>query len=148
MKLGRNDIPKLEEYWNNYDHLKRQMKFRRFELLYTKPEDNSEGGKSNLPSQPTEQQAVKLSSDELYSNLKNIVETIETIYNNADDDERFIIQCRYFAHYIDIYNWEDIAHELTKQRGDDRIITRDTVLRRRNRIMRQTAQRIGWVSVI
>lgn len=148
MKLGKNDIPKLEEYWRNYDHLKRQLKFREYELTYHKPEEITGGGKSNMPSKPTEQKAIKLASDELYGNLQNIVNAIENIYNEASDEERFIIHARYFDYDVEVYEWEDIAHELTKLRTDDKILSRQAVLRRRNKIMQATAKHIGWVSVI
>lgn len=40
----------------------------------------------------------------------------------------------------------DIAHELTKARKDNKVISRDATLRMRNQLMRETAKRIGWVS--
>ncbi|KKK34774.1 transcriptional regulator [Salinicoccus sediminis] len=147
MKLGRNDIPKLEEYWINHSELKKQLQFRRFELLYYQPDTNVGGGKSNIPTAPTEQEAIKLTQDELYNNLKRITESIDKVYHNLDDDSKFIIHARYFDTNVDCYEWEDIAHELTKMRQDDRVVSRNAVLRKRNKIMEDTAVRIGWVSV-
>ena len=147
MRLGKNDIPKLEEYWINYEHLKKQLKFREFELLHHEKDTNVGGGKSNLPSSPVEMQAVKLRSDDLYNNLKRITEAINDIYRTADDDETFIINARYFNSDVDCYEWEDIAHQLTKRKEDDVIVSKHAVLRKRNKIMQETAELIGWVSV-
>jgi RinA family phage transcriptional activator len=148
LKLGKNDIPKLEEYWRNYAQIERQKRFREFELLYQSKEEPTGGGRSNTISKPTEQQVIKLSKDELYNNLSNIVDAIDSIYKQANEEERFIIHCRYLDDNVEVYEWEDIAHELTKQRTDDKVISRNAVLRRRNKIMQQTAKEIGWVSII
>lgn len=145
--MGRHDIKKLEEYWINYDHLKWQLEFREFQLLYKEHDTNVGGGKSNLPSSPTEQQVIKLQLDDLYSNLQKITEAIARIYNEADSDERFIVNARYFGKY-DAYEWDDIAHELTKRQNDDKIISRNATIRKRNKIMQRTAKAIGWVSVV
>ena len=44
-----------------------------------------------------------------------------------------------------IYEWEDIAHELTKRREDDKVISQHSAIRMRNQIMRDIAKRIGWI---
>lgn len=147
MKLGKNDIPKLEEYWINHNHLKAQLKFREFELLHYEKDTNIGGGQSNIPTSPTEQRAIKLRSDELYNNLKRITEAVSSIYNTADEDEAFIIESRYFNTGVDCYEWEDIAHQLTINRTDNKVVSRNGVLRKRNKIMQDTAELIGWVSV-
>ena len=52
----------------------------------------------------------------------------------------------YWEKDLTVYEWTDIAHELTKQRDDNKVISRDATLRMRNQLMRETAKRIGWIS--
>lgn len=146
MKLGRADIPKLEEYWINYNNVKGQLAYRRYELLYQPHDSNNGGGKSNIPSRPVEQEALKLHEDNKYRNLSAIVTAIDDVYHYATNEQKLIIKYRYWEEDLTIYEWPDIAHELTKQREDDKIISRDAVLRMRNQLMRETAKRIGWIS--
>ncbi|PTG53169.1 transcriptional regulator [Staphylococcus chromogenes] len=146
MKLGKADIPKLEEYWNNYRNVKGQLAYRRYELLYQPQDTNNGGGKSNLPGRPVEQEVVRLYEDNKYRNLSEVVTAINDVYNQATPEQKFIIEHRYWEKDLTIYEWQDIAHELTKLRDDDKIISRDAVLRLRNKIMRDTAKRIGWIS--
>ncbi|REI31462.1 transcriptional regulator [Staphylococcus felis] len=146
MKLGRADIPKLEEYWINYTNVKGQLSYRRYELLYQPPDKNCGGGKSNLPERPVEREVIKLHEDNKYRNLSAIVTAIDDVYNQATDEQKLIVKYRYWEKDLTIYEWPDIAHQLTKLRKDDKIISRDAVLRMRNQLMRETAKRIGWVS--
>ncbi|MBI5975195.1 transcriptional regulator [Staphylococcus canis] len=146
MKLGRADIPKLEEYWCNYNNVKGQLAYRRYELLYQPHDENIGGGKSNLPGRPVEREVVKLHEDNKYRNLSEIVKAIEDVYNKASKEQKLIVKYRYWEEDLTIYEWPDIAHQLTKLRDDDKIISRDAVLRMRNQLMRETAKRIGWIS--
>lgn len=146
MNLGKTDIPKLEEYWEKYEDMKGQLVFRRYELLYQPADTNHGGGKSNLPSSPVENEVTKLHSDLKYNNLQAIIQAIEDVYNNATQEQKLIVDYRYWEKDLTVYEWPDIAHELTKAREDNKVISRDATLRMRNQLMRETAKRIGWVS--
>lgn len=146
MNLGKTDIPKLEEYWEKYEDMKGQLVFRRYELLYQPTDTNHGGGKSNLPSSPVENEVIKLHSDLKYNNLQAIIQAIEDVYKNATQEQKLIVNYRYWEKDLTVYEWPDIAHELTKAREDNKVISRDATLRMRNQLMRETAKRIGWVS--
>ena len=146
MNLGKTDIPKLEEYWEKYEDMKGQLVFRRYELLYQPADTNHGGGKNNLPSSPVENEVTKLHSDLKYNNLQAIIQAIEDVYNNATQEQKLIVDYRYWEKDLTVYEWPDIAHELTKAREDNKVISRDATLRMRNQLMRETAKRIGWVS--
>ena len=146
MNLGKTDIPKLEEYWEKYEDMKGQLVFRRYELLYQPADTNHGGGKSNLPSSPVENEVTKLQSDLKYNNLQAIIQAIEDVYKDATQEQKLIVDYRYWEKDLTVYEWPDIAHELTKAREDNKVISRDATLRMRNQLMRETAKRIGWVS--
>lgn len=61
-------------------------------------------------------------------------------------NRKLFIEYRYWEKDLLIYEWPDIAHELTKAREDNKVISRDATLRMRNQLMRETAKRIGWIS--
>ena len=67
------------------------------------------------------------------------------MYRNATPEQKAIIEYRYWEKDLLIYEWEDIAHELTKRREDDKAISQHSVIRMRNQIMRDVAKRIGWI---
>ena len=146
MNLGKTDIPKLEEYWEKYEDMKGQLVFRRYELLYQPADTNHGGGKSNLPSSPVENEVTKLHSYLKYNNLQAIIQAIEDVYKDATQEQKLIVDYRYWEKDLTVYEWPDIAHELTKAREDNKVISRDATLRMRNQLMRETAKRIGWVS--
>lgn len=145
MNLGKEDIPMLEKYWKDIDKIRGQLAYRRYELLYSPRDTNVGGGKSNFPNSPVESEVIKLHEDNLYRNLKATIQAVEDVYRNATEEQQLIAQYRYWEKDLAIYEWEDIAHELTKQREDDKIISRNATLRMRNQMMRETAKRIGWV---
>lgn len=145
MSLGKTDMPKLEEFWERYEEMKGQLVYRRYTLLYQPSDTNSGGGKSNLPSNPVENEVVKLHDDIKYKNLQNTIQAIEDVYHNATEEQKLIVDYRYWHKDLTIYEWEDIAHEITRQRDDDRVISKQAVFRMRNQLMREVADRIGWI---
>src|SRR5699024_12739392 len=106
---------------------------------------NNGGVKPNLLSSPVEKKLVKLPQDMNHRNLQATIQAIEDIYRNATPEHKGIIDYRYWEKDLLIYEWCDIAHELTKRRDDDKVLSQHSVLRIRNQIMRDTAKRIGWI---
>lgn len=146
MNLGKADLPKLEEMWEKYDEMKGQLAYRRYEILYRSQDTNVGGGKSNLPISPVENEVIALHKDKTYRNLSESITAIDDVYRNATPEQKAVIQYRYWGKDELIYEWQDIAHELTKQRTDDKIISRYAVIRIRNKVMQETAKRIGWIN--
>jgi len=138
MKINEHDLKKLESYWTDINKLKKDLRYREWELLNPHQEQDSNigGGKSGKISDTTFQKATALLEDKQYNNLKNIVETIESIYPELDDDQKGIVKMRYWDKE-DYWEWDDIAAEL--------YITRYKVLKKRNLIIDKTAEKLGWV---
>lgn len=138
--LNRHDIQKLEEFWSKHKENKRQLKFREFEILSPHQEHtdvNSDIKEAYGISNPTERKAMLLIQDKLYQNLKQIVQAVEELYEETDEDTRKIIDMRYWDKENNCYEWEEIADKL--------YISRSKVLRKRNSLLDETAERIGWV---
>lgn len=138
--LNKHDIQKLEEFWSKHKENKRQLKFREFEILspYQEDTDENAGIKASYGiSNPTERNAMLLTEDKLYQNLKQIVQAVEDLYAETDEDTRQIVDMRYWDNENNCYEWEEIADKL--------YISRSKVLRKRNSLLDETAERIGWV---
>lgn len=69
-------------------------------------------------------------------NLKEITKAIDTIYEDLDEDYRTIVQMRYWDKG-EGYEWLEIADQL--------YMSTQKVLRKRNQLMKQTAELIGWI---
>src|SRR5699024_1879394 len=113
--------------------------------LYQEEDTNHGGGKSNLPSSPVENEVVKLHQDMKYRNLQATIQAIEDVYRNATPEQNGIIDYRSWDKDLLIYEWCDIADELTARRDDDNVLCQHTVLRIRNKIRRDAAKRIGYI---
>ena len=104
-------------------------------------------GKSNLPSSPVENEIIELHKDDKYRNLQATITAVEDVYRNATPEQKAIIEYRYWEKDLLIYEWEDIAHELTKRREDDKVISQHSAIRMRNQIMRDVAKGLdGYTS--
>lgn len=137
-KLEKYDLQKIESYWRDIDHLRQRLKFREWELLepYREQDTNVGGGKSNIPSDTTARKAMILVADVEYQNLKRIVTSVEGIYTQLDNDQKKIVQMRYWDK-SDCFEWQEIADEL--------FLSVSKTLRKRNTIIDETARRIGYV---
>ncbi|HEY9570034.1 MAG TPA: transcriptional regulator [Metalysinibacillus sp.] len=137
-QLEKYDLQKLESYWRDLNQLKKELKFREWELLepYREQDTNIGGGKANTISDTTANKAILLAEDKKYNATKEIISTVEGIYAILDDDRKTIVQMRYWDKN-NCYEWEDIADQLH--------MSRYRVLRLRNTIIDETARRLAWV---
>lgn len=137
--LSRTDIKKLEDYWIKYEEYKKRMQFREWEIMnpHREQDENIGGGKSNRTSDTTFVKAAALVEDKKYNNFKAIVDGIANLYAQLDDDQKKIVDMRYWDKESNCYEWEDIADEL--------FMSRNKVLRKRNLLLDKTAEVTGFV---
>ncbi|MFJ7888588.1 transcriptional regulator [Lysinibacillus xylanilyticus] len=128
----------IEEYWSDLDGLKKQLRYREWELLnaYQETDTNIGGGKSNRISDTTGNKAIILVEDKNYQHLKNIITTLEQLYKELDHDQKTIVNIRYFDKH-EAYEWSHVADKLS--------MSVQRVLRKRNMLIDETARRLGWV---
>ncbi|WP_107923475.1 DUF722 domain-containing protein [Lysinibacillus parviboronicapiens] len=137
-KLTPNQNKTIEEYWSDLDGLKKQLRYREWELLnaYQETDTNIGGGKANRISDTTGNKAIILAEDKNYQYLKNIITTLEQYYKELDHDQKTIVDMRYFDK-TECYEWQNIADKL--------YMSTYRVLRKRNALIDETARRLGWV---
>ena len=137
-KFNGADLKKIEGYWINIEKLKKDLKFREWELLHQwkEQDENIGGGRASNTSDTTFVKANALVEDRQYQNLKATIEVIEKVYETSEEEEKKIIQMRYWDKK-EGYTWEEIADEL--------YMSRSKVLSKRNYIIDRTAELLGWI---
>ena len=76
-------------------------------------------------------------SKHLKRNLETITGAIETLCSELEPDLKTIVEMRYWDKKGHCYDWEEIADHL--------FMSRSKVFRKRNVLLRKTAELIGWV---
>lgn len=137
-KLSTVQNKTIEEYWSSLDELKKQLRYREWELLnaHQETDTNIGGSKSNRISDTTGNKAIILAEDKNYQHLKNIITTLEQLYKELDHDQKTIVEMRYFDKQ-EAYEWSHVADKL--------YMSVQRVLRKRNMLIDETAKRLGWV---
>lgn len=117
LTIERHDIKKLEGYIERIEQYRKEMKFTRFELL------NDEAGNVGLKYK--------------YERLCNIVNGVDQLIVEVDNMTKEIIRLRYWECPIGCYEWQDIADYFG--------ISKTSILRKRDAIIRRLAMLIGYV---
>lgn len=135
-KLKTGTIKHIEAELYDYKGTVRRIQQRREELAESSSVDeNMGGGKSNLPSRPTEQLATRLASDVRLQELERIAGSIEHVYNICDKERQELIRLKYWTH-PQTRTWEGIAQELN--------ISRRQAFNWRNQIVQAIGEQLGW----
>lgn len=142
-KLTVAQCKTIEEYWSDIPSLKKQLKFREWELTENKTTDENIGGsKGNRISDTTGNKAILLVEDERYQNLKKNVEAIEYVVNKVTEDKkqrllREFMEMKYISKDSNYMDWDDVAIELD--------ISKAKAYKLRNKLIDMTAEKLGWL---
>lgn len=113
--LSKIDIQMLEKFWINHE-----VNMKHLQFLQQKPSlQVSENDKSRL------------------RNLKIVIQGVHKIYQELDPDLKAIVDMRYWKNEGNRYEWMEISDEL--------FMSRSKILRKRNLLLKKTAELIGWV---
>ncbi|WP_228527216.1 hypothetical protein [Staphylococcus chromogenes] len=66
IEFTKADYKKLEDYIENLDKYRKELKFREYEILSNHEPINPDGSKANIVGKPTERQVIKLNTDAKY----------------------------------------------------------------------------------
>lgn len=134
MRISTSKHIEAELY--EYHSTVKRIKERREELMMNISKDeNTGGGKSNLPSRPTEQLATRLAADIRLIELERIASSIEYVYNICDEERKNLIRLKYWTQ-PQTRTWEGIAQELN--------ISRRQAFNWRNQIVQAIGEKLGW----
>ena len=134
MKLKRATFKYIESELYSYKDTLKEIDRLRDEILYgNNHHENIEGGKSNTPSNPTEQIATRLMTHKTLRNLEEIANAITDVYNMVTDDHRKVIELKYFKNPS--LTWDDVAYQLNMHRN--------TAFKLRREVIQLIANKLG-----
>ncbi|MED4299761.1 transcriptional regulator [Geobacillus stearothermophilus] len=136
VKLPKNIVRYVEHNLYYYHEYLRDIERLRKDILYGRDnnDENVGGGRSNLPSSPTEQRAIELVTHRRLEKLERVTHAIKTVYEALPDEKRKLIKLKYWTR-PQRYTWDGIADQLC--------VTRITCLRWRNEIVYAIAELLG-----
>lgn len=108
-ELKKVDYAKLEDYIENLDRYREELKFREYELMSNHEPENPEGGKANFVSNPIEQHVIKCNQDAQYRRLQDVVNGTERYLSQCDDETIEIYRLKFWDKPFDCNTWNAIA---------------------------------------
>lgn len=134
-KLKKATFKHIEaELYCYYDTLQGIEQIRK-DIMYNKEVDeNIGGGRSNIPSKPTERIATAIIMNRMLQQLEAITEAIRSVYEQLTDEKKQLVQLKYWTKQQ--YSWEEIAEQLH--------VSKRQAIRWRNEIVYAIAEKLGW----
>jgi RinA family phage transcriptional activator len=137
LKLRKATFKHIEsELYGYYDTL-REINELRKNIMFTKENDdeNTGGGRNNLPSSPTERIATRLATHKRLNNLEEVTNAIQKVYTGLPEDYQKLVRLKYWTRPQTL-TWEGIADKL--------YITSRQAMRWRDEIIYTVAEVLGW----
>ncbi|MEF2243979.1 transcriptional regulator [Paenibacillus sp. IITD108] len=136
-KLKRGTFQHIESELYAYHDTRKEIVRLKNEILYGKgnEDENTGGGRSSLPSDPTAKTAIMLTSHKHLEQLQNITDAIESVYNRLPEDKQMLIKLKYWTKPQKL-SWDGIA--------DSIFISRRQAFRWREQIVMMIGEKIGW----
>lgn len=137
LQLEKTDYKKLENYIEDLDRYRRELKFREYEILSNHEPINPDGGRPNIIGRPTEEQVIKLNRDSLYRRLYDVVKGTEEFLNQCDEFTLELFRLKYWDKPADCNTWDNIAERYH--------YSKTSILRWRTAQLDKLAKKIGYL---
>lgn len=136
-KLKKQTFKHIEAELYYYHETLREIERLRKEILFEKvwQDENVGGGRSNLPSSPTERAANRLLTHKRLKRMEEITTAIDEVYRQLPDEYKKLVKLKYWTKPQRL-TMDGIAEALN--------VGRATVFRWRNEIIYAIAETIGW----
>ena len=136
-KLKNGAFKHIESELHHYHETLKEIVSLREQLLHgsSNPDENIGGGRSNLPSSPTERKAIVLATNRRLESMERVVQVISYVYNSLPDEKKKLVQLKYWTKPQRL-TWQGIAIELN--------ISPRHAMRWREEIVVYIAELIGW----
>lgn len=135
-ELSSSDLKWLEDKFERYQQLDKEIAIRKEELKIKQTDENIGGGKSNAISSPVENQVVKELSDPYIVTRLTWKECIEQTFEESSEDVQAIIHAKY---------WGDQSYQSWTAIGDEHYISKTQVYRLRYDVLERFAKKIGYI---
>lgn len=136
-KLKKATFKHIESELYSYHDTLREIEFLRRNIMFCKENDdeNIGGGRSSLPSSPTEKIGTRLATHKKLNQLEEVAHAIEKVYTGLPEDYQKLVRMKYWTR-PQLKTWEGIAGELH--------IGRRTAFRMRDDIVYSVSEVLGW----
>ncbi|GAB6891112.1 transcriptional regulator [Geobacillus stearothermophilus] len=136
-KLHKGIVRYVEHNLYNYHEYIREIQRLRNDILYgvkITTDENVGGGRSNLPSSPTERRTIELLTHRRLDTLERVTGAIKTVYESLSEEKKQLVKLKYWTR-PQRYTWDGIAEQLH--------VSRITCLRWRDEIVYAIAEMLG-----
>ncbi|WP_096224884.1 transcriptional regulator [Geobacillus sp. FJAT-46040] len=136
-KLHKNVVRYVEHNLYYYHEYIREIQRLRNDILYgvkITTDENIGGGRSNLPSSPTERRTIELLTHRRLDTLERVTDAIKTVYEALPEEKKKLVRLKYWTR-PQRYTWDGIAEQLH--------VSRITCLRWRAEIVYAIAEMLG-----
>ena len=136
-KLHKNVVRYVEHNLYYYHEYIREIQRLRNDILYgvkITTDENVGGGRSNLPSSPTERRTIELLTNRRLDTLERVTGAIKTVYEALPEEKKKLVRLKYWTR-PQKYTWDGIAEQLH--------VSRITCLRWRDEIVYAIAELLG-----
>ncbi len=136
-KLHKNVVRYVEHNLYHYHEYIREIQRLRNDILYgvkITTDENVGGGRSNLPSSPTERRTIELLTHRRLDTLERVTSAIKTVYEALPEEKKKLVRLKYWTR-PQKYTWDGIAEQLH--------VSRITCLRWRDEIVYAIAELLG-----
>ncbi|WP_057766709.1 transcriptional regulator [Cytobacillus praedii] len=137
IKLKKATFKHIESELYSYQDTLKEIQFLRNNIMFTKESDdeNTGGGRSSLPSSPTEQIGTRLATHKRLNKLEEIAHAIEKVYTGLPDEYQKLVKLKYWTR-PQLKTWEGIAEDLH--------VNRTTAMRWRDSVVNAVSEVLGW----
>jgi RinA family phage transcriptional activator len=137
IKLKKATFKHIESELYSYKDTIREIVVLRNNIIFCKENDdeNVGGGRSSLPSSPTERIGTMLASNKKLEHLEKIANAIEKVYTGLPEDYQKLIRLKYWTRPQTL-TWEGIADKIP--------VSRRTAFNMRDEVVYTIAEVLGW----
>lgn len=137
VKLKKATFKHIESELYYYKDTVREIENLRKDIMFCNDneDENTGGGRNNLPSSPTERIATRLATHKKLKQLEEVANAIQKVYTGLPEDYQKLVRLKYWTKPQTL-TWEGIADKL--------YITSRQSMRWRDEIIFAIAEVLGW----
>lgn len=137
VKLKKATFKHIESELYSYHDTLKEIEQLRKDIMFCKDnsDENIGGGRSNLPSSPTERIATRLATHKRLNQLEEVANAIQKVYTGLPEDYQKLVRLKYWTKPQTL-TWEGIADKIP--------VSRRTAFNMRDEIIYAISEVLGW----
>ncbi|WP_394139567.1 transcriptional regulator [Cytobacillus oceanisediminis] len=137
VKLKKATFKHIESELYYYKDTVREIEQLRKDIMFCNEneDENTGGGRNNLPSSPTERIATRLATHKRLNQLEEVANAIQKVYTGLPEDYQKLVRLKYWTK-PQTKTWEGIAESIP--------VSRRTAFNMRDEIIFAIGEVLGW----